>query len=276
MINKNYFIFTLLAAITCSCGNNDSSALTDSKEIIKSDSLSSTKTIIARPSIKISPELLEKTAWEWHTKNIDQWPGFTVKLNANNTIQLVNQSYGFGEGGMNFQGQYKIENDSTISGSYTLYSDYEKLENSNFKPQKIKFLAHVKYLTDSPYRYVYLAFDDNKTKLVSNQHHITSGIDMQFDNQNIKILNCTGTTSSNVKIRQNANYNAKSLEYMPDDSPGNSIGYCPKGIKLSIIAKTVNTDVVQGDTSNWYYVELPLKSSPRFGWVFGKNVELNK
>ncbi|TGL46705.1 hypothetical protein EHQ55_15145 [Leptospira meyeri] len=131
---------------------------------------------------------------------------------------------------------------------------------------------------------------DNKLFLYNKNKEVNENLNRNYNGFAVITLGLkTGFATSNLKLREKPNLLSKTFTcfftHIDDETiREKEINFIPKNIKLTIIAKTLEEDIV-GEKRNFWYLVLPssdsyngclLKNSKqKEGWVFGEYIKFD-
>ncbi len=220
---------------------------------------------------KVTLQNLADTVWEWHSGAVNRWPEFSFKFKSNGSMELIPESasYGFGEGGGVFVGNYKIVNDELII-NYKYYSAYDSLNNPGFKPVIFEKRSKILYFSDSVQYDTYAKFDG--TTIICKDSIVREGLPGIQDG--VDVVTAGGKTAvvtKNAKIRVKPDVNAQFINFGVDLGE-EGLAYCPAGKELNILARTKEKVKIEKWNNYWYYAELTSAGEfgARYGWIYGE------
>ncbi len=229
--------------------------------------------VIAAASEKnITLQNISGTLWEWHTKGTDNWAFLTFRFMPDGTLKLESSSYGFDETGGVLEGNYSIENDNLVL-NYKLYSSYDKVNDSNYKPEVFKKKGIIQKSADAV-QYDTLVRFDNVT-IICRESELKEGLRRKLEG--VEVITTggkTGVVTRNAKIRSKPDVKASFINFGVEVGT-EGLAYCPEGKELKILARTESRVQVDKWNNHWYYVELTSAGEfgKRYGWIYGEFIK---
>ena len=215
---------------------------------------------------------IKDSLWEWHTpEGLEDWPIYSLQFFEDGIVSGENRDPGRTDSEL-----FAVWEVASPSQMVLRYVESHGREVPPEKDGEILFTmfasGEIRRLEDSVYQeYAIFLGKGNAPPLVLLSEDFTVRPNLRRKVKGIEVVTMGavfGMTTQNVRVRTAPSVKASIIKFP-------TLGYCPKGSYVRVLARTVQKELVQQWANYWYYVEnTAQEESPRYGWMFGEFIAI--